>query len=117
MEVFGEFQSASMIDFAISNDAFSCFRVHEPCSPKRDDKNGAVERLESIECKAGPHQTVMMLRNFAQIVRGIETSQGWGDGPESMKALELTYMPSQTQIVIDALMESIHQDGALITFP
>lgn len=131
-EVIGDKNTAIIYDFAFPHHNFTSYQVHAKATKDKEDHS--VEAFDTIECGAGPPQEVMMWRTFSQLCRGIDEAVavgklspttggrvaqdiGWGDSDASREAIEISSVSLQTQVIVDALMESIHQDGAEIILP
>lgn len=107
-EIVGSKQCLEMDDYVIPKDGTPTFRVYEQSLTFCDIFT--VEKSEVIDSLNGPVQEVMMWRNFSKFCKSIEVS-GWLDGDE---ATMLSSMSCENQLILDALMESIHKDGLQI---
>jgi len=132
-EVIGDEHTATIYDFAFPKHNFTSYQVRGKAV--KDEEDHTVESFDTIDCGAGPPQEVILWRNFSRLSRGIDDAVaverlrrqaggkasasdiGWGASEASKEALELSSVSVQTQVIVDALMESIHEGGVEILLP
>ncbi len=107
-EICGTKESADISDYVIPKEGPSSFRAHSMKLTQND--TFTVHCGDLIEVPSGPVQEVMMWRNFRKLCKSVEEN-GWVDDNE---ASTLTSISSDTQLIMDALMESIRKDGLLV---
>lgn len=104
VDVVGTKHSLEMMDYVIPREGSSSWCVHG--QELTDNDEYSARSINRVEVPCGPVQEVLMWRNFSKHCRAVE-SRGWQDHD----ANELSAISVQNQKIVDALMESIAEDG------
>mmetsp|Transcript_11712 Transcript_11712/g.26212 ORF Transcript_11712/g.26212 Transcript_11712/m.26212 type:complete len:442 (-) Transcript_11712:94-1419(-) len=127
VKVFGKDHSAEMFDTFHSHDIFTSFQVHSKQFSMDKMIQGPIDVVDSIECRSGPLQDAFIWRKFGALCHAIDDavlahqlplqSAEWPVGPASKEANMLLASTVETQMIIDALMESARKDCARVSLP
>lgn len=103
----GTEQSLDMHDYVIPNEGPNTFMVHGQDLTINDSYS--IQSNDLTESPSGPVQEVLMWRNFQRYCSIIE-AKGWtDDGAEIISSMSL-----ENQKIMDALMQSIDQEGKVV---
>lgn len=104
-EIAGTRESLEMSDFVIPMEGPSLFRLHSEELTVND--TFSVQSSEVVDMPSGPAQEVLMWMNFHTMCKSVEDN-GWAKDqePDIMSRISC-----ETQVIIDALMESIEKGG------
>jgi predicted dehydrogenase len=104
VSIIGTKQSLEMVDYVIPREGSSSWCVHGQDLTVNDEY--CVRSSDMVEVPCGSVQEVLMWRNFSKHCRAVER-----DGWQAEDANVLSAISLQNQKIVDALMESIEQNG------
>lgn len=104
VSIVGTKQTLEMVDYVIPKEGTNFWMVHGEDLTRHDTYS--IRSSDVMEVPGGPVQEVLMWRNFSRYCRDIE-KHGWIEG----EANDVSCMSLENQRIVDALMQSIAQDG------
>jgi hypothetical protein len=108
LSIIGTKQTLEMVDYVIPREGINFWVVHGEDLTVNDTYS--IRSSDVMEVPSGPVQEVLMWRNFSKYCREVE-NYGWCDG----EANQVSITSLENQRIVDALMESISQEGKAVS--